>query len=297
MWRAQSDQVDRSVTGWHLYDLRDIGNIDTHDSVVFKLTKNPLLTVSWRSNARPYETPFVPSFPLAKPAAAQAFMSPAVGTRAQFHATPEQMSFSLDKNVFTFVLAEQFLDWMPDAREDVIDDIEDYEERKAEELGAIEARAQSLAAIDPDRAVEFMHNFNVLNYNEALGAASKILQKVNRQDIVIMKDTLSLSDEKGTVDVVLLSQKGFDATKLDQSVTEFGSAWSDGEDELNRQRAKPVKVVFKDVDGDGLKDAVITFPVKGAVATTFKDVKTELVLFTKVDGEPIAAFDTVKIVK
>lgn len=52
--RAQSDQVDRSVTGWHLYDLRDIGNIDTHDSVVFKLTKDPLLTVSWRSNARPY---------------------------------------------------------------------------------------------------------------------------------------------------------------------------------------------------------------------------------------------------
>ena len=295
--RAQSDQVDRSVTGWHLYDLRDIGNIDTHDSVVFKLTKNPLLTVSWRSNARPYETAYVPAFPLAKPAAAQAFMSPSVGTRAQFHATPEQMSFSLDKNVFTFVLAQQFLDWMPDIREDVLDDIEDYEERKAEELTAVEARAKSLAAIDPDRALEFMHNFNVLNYNEALGAASKILQKVNRQDIVIMKDQLSLSDEKGTVDVVLLSQKGFDATKLDQSVTEFGSAWSDGNDELNRQRAKPVKVVFKDVDGDGLKDAVITFPVKGAVATTFKDVKTELVLFTKVDGEPVAAFDTVKIVK
>ena len=58
-----------------------------------------------------------------------------------------------------------------------------------------------------------------------------------------------------------------------------------------------MKVVFKDVDGDGLKDAVITFPVKGAVATTFKDVKTDLFLFTKVDGEPIAAFDTVKIVK
>ena len=111
-----------------------------------------------------------------------------------------------------------------------------------------------------------------------------------------MKDQLSLSDEKGTVDVVLLPQNGFDATKLDQSVTEFGSAWSDGNDELN-QRAKPLKVVFKDVDGDGLKDAVITFPVKDAVATTFKNVKTELVLFTKVDGEPVAAFDTVKIVK
>ena len=42
---------------------------------------------------------------------------------------------------------------------------------------------------------------------------------------------------------------------------------------------------------------MITFPVKGAVATTFKDVYTELVLFTKVDGKPVAAYDTVKIVK
>ena len=83
--RAQSDQVDRSVTGWHLYDLRDIGNIDTHDSVVFKMTKDPLLTVSWRSNARPYETAFVPAFPLAGPAEAQSFMDYKTGTRAQFH--------------------------------------------------------------------------------------------------------------------------------------------------------------------------------------------------------------------
>ena len=63
-------------------------------------------------------------------------------------------------------------------------------------MGAVEARAKSLAAIDKDRAVEFMHNFNVLNYNEALGAASKVLMKANKQDIVIMKDKLSLSDEK-----------------------------------------------------------------------------------------------------
>ena len=99
----------------------------------------------------------------------------------------------------------------------------------------------------------------------------------------------------GTVDVVLLSQKDFDATKLDVSVTEFGSAWSDSDNQLNRFRAKPLKVVFKDADGDGRKDAVITFPIKGAVATTFKGVTTELFLFTKVNGEPVAAFDTVLI--
>ena len=294
--RAQSDQVDRSVTGWHLYDLRDIGNIDTHDSVVFKMTKDPLLTVSWRSNARPYETAFVPAFPLAGPAEAQSFMDYKTGTRAQFHATAEQLGFSIDRNVYTFVLAQQFLDWMPDLREDVLEGIEEFEKAKAEQLAGIEERAKILATVNRERARDFLHEFNVLNYNEALGAASRVLQKAAQWDVFVTKDTLSLSD-KGTVDVVLFSKKGFDATKLDPNVTEFGSAWSDGEDELNRQRAKPVKVTFKDVNGDGMNDAVMTFPVKGAVATTFEGVKTELFLFTEVDGKRVAAFDTVKITK
>ena len=294
--RAQSDQVDRSVTGWHLYDLRDIGNIDTHDSVVFKMTKDPLLTVSWRSNARPYETAFVPAFPLAGPAEAQSFMDYKTGTRAQFHATAEQLGFSIDRNVYTFVLAQQFLDWMPDLREDVLEGIEEFEKAKAEQLAGIEERAKILATVNRERARDFLHEFNVLNYNEALGAASRVLQKAAQWDVFVTKDTLSLSDE-GTVDVVLFSKKGFDATKLDPNVTEFGSAWSDGEDELNRQRAKPVKVTFKDVNGDGMNDAVMTFPVKGAVATTFEGVKTELFLFTEVDGKRVAAFDTVKITK
>ncbi len=294
--RAQSDQVDRSVTGWHLYDLRDIGNIDTHDSVVFKLTKDPLLTVSWRSNARPYETAFVPAFPLAGPADAQSFMDYKTGTRAQFHATADQLGFSIDRNVYTFVLAQQFLDWMPDLREDVLEGIEDFEKAKAKQLSGIEERAKILATVNRERARDFLHEFNVLNYNEALGLASRVLQKAAQWDVFVTRDTLSLSDE-GTVDVVLFSKKGFDATKLDPKVTEFGSAWSDGEDELNRHRAKPVKVTFKDVNGDGMNDAVITFPVKGAVATTFEGVKTELFLFTEVDGERVAGFDTVKITK
>ena len=294
--RAQSDQVDRSVTGWHLYDLRDIGNIDTHDSVVFKLTKDPLLTVSWRSNARPYETAFVPAFPLAGPADAQSFMDYKTGTRAQFHATADQLGFSIDRNVYTFVLAQQFLDWMPDLREDVLEGIEDFEKAKAKQLSGIEERAKILATVNRERARDFLHEFNVLNYNEALGLASRVLQKAAQWDVFVTRDTLSLSDE-GTVDVVLFSKKGFDATKLDPKVTEFGSAWSDGEDELNRHRAKPVKVTFKDVNGDGMNDAVITFPVKGAVATTFEGVKTELFLFTEVDGERVAGFDTVKIIK
>lgn len=114
--------------------------------------------------------------------------------------------------------------------------------------------------------------------------------------IAITKPTLSKAD-KGTVDAVLYSAKGSDVTKLDKKATFFGSPYPDGSIELNKEMAKPAKVVLKDVDADGLKDAVITFLVKGAVAFSFVGVVSELYLFTKVDGKPIAALDTVKFTK
>ena len=63
-------------------------------------------------------------------------------------------------------------------------------------------------------------------------------------------------------------------------------------EELRQDEANRIAFV-----GDGMNDAVMTFPVKGAVATTFEGVKTELFLFTEVDGKRVAAFDTVKITK
>ena len=54
-------------------------------------------------------------------------------------------------------------------------------------------------------------------------------------------------------------------------------------------------MVFKDADGDGLEDAVITFPGKGATALTVEGVLNELSLFAVVDGKPTAAFETVRI--
>lgn len=87
------------------------------------------------------------------------------------------------------------------------------------------------------------------------------------------------------------------AAKLGQKATFFGSPYPDGSIELNKEMAKPAKVVFKGVDAEGLKDALITFPVKGSAAFSFAGVLSELYLFTKVDGKPITAFDTVKFTK
>ena len=52
-----------------------------------------------------------------------------------------------------------------------------------------------------------------------------------------------------------------------------------------------------DVNKDGLKDAVFTFPIKTAVAFTVPDVDTELYLWTKVGKKQLAGYDIVKIKK
>ena len=122
--------------------------------------------------------------------------------------------------------------------------------------------------VSETKALDYMHGFNVRYYDAALGEAANI---------------------------VLFSARGFDVTKLDPKKTFFGSPYPDGSIELNKEIAKPAKMVFKDVDGDGLEDAVITFQVKGATALTVEGVLNELYLFAVVDGKPTAAFETVRI--
>lgn len=171
-----------------------------------------------------------------------------------------------------------------------------YEKEVTKTMSDAKAHAQLLVGVDKDKALQYMHAFNVASFNDVLAKTGDWVSRLNKHAIVIMKDTLSPAD-KGTVDVALLSEKGFDATKLDQAHTHFGSPYPDGSIELNKKMDKPEKVTKKDVNGDGLADAVITFKVEGATAFTFKDVLTELYLFTRVNGKPVATFDTVKIVK
>ena len=196
-------KFEKRESGWHHETMQDICNIGTFDSVVFKLAKDPLLTM------------------------AQTYMTPEVGTRAQCHATPEQVSRSADRPIYKFLAQQFFLDWTTPARRDFMKIRNMAEQEKTQAAMAAQANA----------------------------------------------------------------------AKLDQKATFFGSPYPDGSIELNKDMARPLKVVFKDVDADGLKDAVLMFPVKGAAAFSFASVLSELYLFTKVDGKAIAAFDTVKFTK
>lgn len=289
-------KFEKRESGWHHETMQDICNIGTFDSVVFQLNKDPLMTIAWRAAGRPSEQFYAPAFPLAGPAEAQSYMDWETGTKAQFHATSEQVSYSPDRTIYTFLAMQNFLDWMPKERAAFEKDRVAYEKAANKAVAEAQAQAKAIAGVDREKAREFMHAFNVASFNDVLAKTGDWVTRLNKHSIVITKDTLSQSDT-GTVDVVLLSKKGFDATKLDTKKTHFGSPYPDGSIELNKEMAKPTKVTAKDVNGDGLADAVITFPVKGATAFSFKDVVSELYLFTSVNGQPVAAFDTVKIVK
>lgn len=289
-------KFEKRESGWHHETMQDICNIGTFDSVVFQLNKDPLMTIAWRAAGRPSEQFYAPAFPLAGPAEAQSYMDWETGTKAQFHATPEQVSYSPDRTIYTFLAMQNFLDWMPKERAAFEKDRVAYEKAANKAVAEAQAQAKAIAGVDREKAREFMHAFNVASFNDVLAKTGDWVTRLNKHSIVITKDTLSQSDT-GTVDVVLLSKKGFDATKLDTKKTHFMSPYPDGSIELNKEMAKPTKVTAKDVNGDGLADAVITFPVKGATAFSFKDVVSELYLFTSVNGQPVAAFDTVKIVK
>ena len=122
------------------------------------------------------------------------------------------------------------------------------------------------------------------------------MHELHHLPIIINSKELSQSSD-GTFTVTALSTPEVHMTRVDKEATRFGSPFSNADLEVNREMPKPLKVEFLDVNKDGLKDAVFTFPIKTAVAFTVPDVDTELYLWTKVGKKRLAGFDVVKIKK
>ena len=56
--------------------------------------------------------PYVPFFPLAKPSAAQAFMTPEVATAEHFHAAPDRFDFKPDFGLYAALTAQNLVDYL-----------------------------------------------------------------------------------------------------------------------------------------------------------------------------------------
>lgn len=283
-------------SGWYHQGMNDICNIGTYDSVVYVLRQNPLFTLAWRTNGRPSQQFSYPQYPLAGAAIGQNFMDPKTGTAAQFHAKPEQLSYRADRPVYTFLAMQNFLDWQHQDYPIFAKNKRAFEKQAAAEVHKADKEGRMLYRVDPAKAKAFLHEFNNYSFHNVLHTTEQELHELHHLPIIINSKELSQSSD-GTFTVTALSTPEVHMTRVDKEATRFGSPFSNADLEVNREMPKPLKVEFLDVNKDGLKDAVFTFPIKTAVAFTVPDVDTELYLWTKVGKKRLAGFDVVKIKK
>ena len=97
--------------------------------------------------------------------------------------------------------------------------------------------------------------------------------------------------------MVVFGEKGLDLSKAKKESFVFGITYPDPNVDVNLKRAKATKMALKDVNGDGVKDLVLTFPSDAAAKYGFEGVNTDLWLFGEIDGQKKGGFDLVRIIK
>ena len=147
------------TSGFFHQSMRDICNVGTFESVVYEMNAEPLLTRGWRTSARPCQTPYVPFFPLAKPAEAQSFMTPEVATAEHFHATPDRFDFKADFGLYTALKTQNLVDYLDDgARADLRKVIDAQQAKWLAEGDSVLKTAQYLEKnVSQDKAKAYLH--------------------------------------------------------------------------------------------------------------------------------------------
>ena len=109
--RTHEHDILKQDAQWTHTNSLGICRATTHESEVFEMNANPLLIAGYRALARPCESPYIPFFPLARPAEGTAFMSWDKATAEHFKGTPEYFSYRAEWPVSTFVNAANTYDF------------------------------------------------------------------------------------------------------------------------------------------------------------------------------------------
>ncbi|MCD8339409.1 MAG: C69 family dipeptidase [Burkholderiales bacterium] len=163
---------DRRESGWHHEKNIDISGPGTFDSAVYVMTKNPLLSYTWRTSGRPDSQFSYPQFMLGKPANTQSYLTSEDALMAQFKSVPEQFDYNPNRSVFTFINFQNFLDWNEHAFRTFPITQRAFEADAARDFRVAMIRARELAPLDTEKTIEAMHAFNVQSFDRVLGATS-----------------------------------------------------------------------------------------------------------------------------
>ena len=293
--RAHEEEIGDD-DGWYHHLSYGPCRTATHEGVVFEMNRVPELLASYRALARPCETPFVPSYPLARPSQNQSFMDAATATKEHFHAKASRFDYHPEWASSVFVNNSNVIDYQRDDFKNNLKLIKKLEKHWAEEKPGIEAQALTALTVSKDKAFAILHRYNVAKLAEAQGAIQANMDKIAPHKIVILSDTIDPASS-ADVKIVLLSDASLDATKIDQTKTFAGVSRASNDKKVVSDLAKPKAFEATDVNGDGKKDMVMTFVQKDLAQFMVPGAVYDTYLYTRNGNDRLTAFDTVKVLK
>lgn len=246
--------------GWYHHNGFGLCRPTSHESVVYDISReSPLLIAGYRTLARVCETPYVPFYPLARPAEGTAFLDWQTALAEQFKGTPSNFSYDPDWLNWKFVEAANTLEYQRNDLGENAQFLKTIEQRWNKERPAVDARAQVLLEVSPEKAAEYLHAYNVRLYDEAAMLVGAHTQSIAPHAVTIQAEAIDPKSEK-TVEMVVYGDETLDAAAIDPAKIHAGvGRASVGADVVLSDLAQPVAHTLKDVDSDGRQDLVLSF--------------------------------------
>lgn len=275
--------------------MNDICNPGTFESSVYVLADDPLLIKGWRTSGRPSESPYVPFYPLAKPALAQSFMDPAEATAQQFHGKPASFDYKADFAMYTFLDAQNYTELLGTQKKisEVKAKLDQHWNKYASHVHN-EAK-YLLKNFTREKAESYLHAYNVRAYEVATAAMRRYIASLPKVDVKINDAELSMTGA-GKVTVTVLGTKNANVSKIAKSTATFGLMYPNGDVDVIAP-AKALTMSVKDVNGDGIKDAIFTFDKAVLLKEGTPGIVQDIWFSAKLGDKKVAGFDTVRVVK
>lgn len=281
--------------GWYHHNGFGTCRPTSHESVVIELDPSPELITAFRAYARPCETPYVPGYPLAKPAANASFMDWSTATAEQFNARDERFSYHAEFSSTPFINYANVLEYQWGDQRGARDIIRTLEDGWAADRAAVHAQAQAVIQQSRDKALAILHNFNVQKLQEAQGAVNRDLASIAPHKILVMAEEIDPASD-APVQIALLSDPLLDATTIDKDKTFAGPGRASTVAKVVlSDLAKPTAFEKKDVNGDGRADLLVSFSQKDLARFMMAGAEWDTYLYTYTSGKRICAFDTVRV--
>lgn len=281
--------------GWYHHNGFGTCRPTSHESVVIELDPSPELITAFRAYARPCETPYVPGYPLAKPAANASFMDWSTATAEQFNARDERFSYHAEFSSTPFINYANVLEYQWGDQRGARDIIRTLEDGWSADRAAVHAQAQAVIQQSRDKALDILHNFNVQKLQEAQGAVNHDLASIAPHKILVMAEEIDPTSD-APVQIALLSDPLLDATTIDKDKTFAGPGRASTVAKVVlSDLAKPTAFEKKDINGDGRADLLVSFSQKDLARFMMAGAEWDTYLYTYTSGKRICAFDTVRV--